>query len=329
MAPAPKDLDEAVDVLTAALADVGIEIRGTSDHGQPAVQMGVDEFRVILRVKALSYCTGPWAASAVARADPDDPYIVVADKITAEARELLNTAGWSWMDRRGRLHLHGPGIRVDLDLPPQQVPPRPPERPVSGRSGLTVAYWLCAHPGQSLSPTRSAEGLRLAPSTISVTVRRLAEAGLVDEVGAGVQPELFWELAENWNPQWTWLIEAPEHRCPRSKDAEWRMSGTRAAAALGAPVVATETQPGQIYVLAPVEVTIALREHGLAKPGTGAAAVAVPPTSLVTAGVHEEAETVDGWRVAPLVAVALDLARDRARGREVLSGWDVGRGIWL
>ena len=57
--------------------------------------------------------------------------------------------------------------------------------------------------------------------------------------------------------------------------------------------------------------------------------MAVPPTTLVTTGADQDVPTADGWPVAPLVAVALDLAQDRARGREVLSDWEAGRGIWV
>jgi hypothetical protein len=35
------------------------------------------------------------------------------------------------------------------------------------------------------------------------------------------------------------------------------------------------------------------------------------------------------WPAAPLVAVALDLAQDESRGREILTDWSAGRGIWL
>ena len=38
---------------------------------------------------------------------------------------------------------------------------------------------------------------------------------------------------------------------------------------------------------------------------------------------------IDRWPAAPLVAVALDVAQDTGRGREILEQWDVGHGIWL
>jgi hypothetical protein len=37
---------------------------------------------------------------------------------------------------------------------------------------------------------------------------------------------------------------------------------------------------------------------------------------------------VEGWPAAPLVAVALDLAQDAGRGREILRDWKEGDGLW-
>jgi hypothetical protein len=327
-----KDHDQsaqAIESLTTAASSLGIAVAAPAEGGEPRVDLLIDDRRFLVQPVAVAYATGPWVASAIANAAPGTPYVVVADRITAEARDLMTAAGWSWLDRRGRLHLRGPGIRVDTEVTPETRRPDSAGPPVTGRSGITGAFWLCAHPGQALSPTKSAPELRLAPSSISVTVRRLAEAGLVDEGGAAVLPELFWELAGAWKPEWTWLIERPDRPARRSGQGGWRMSGTRAASALGAPLVATEDQPWQLYVPGPVEVSIAARQHGLTKPGLGAAAVAVPPTNLATAGAEDGAPIIDGWPVAPLVAIALDLAQDRARGREILSDWEVGRGIWL
>lgn len=325
---------QALQTLTTAVAPLGIGVRTSSpalNTAEANIVLTLDDRQLTVGLVPVSYCTAQWVAPAVAKRDPATAYLVVADRITADARELLTAAGWSWLDRRGRLHLWGPGIRVDVDIAPEVPAPSPRTRPVSGRAGLTVAYWLCSYPGRHLSPTGSRRELRLAPSTISMTVRRLAEAGLVDDDGAGVLPELFWELADVWRPAWTWLIEKPDPPSRSSEDGAWRMTGTPAAAALGAPVVSTESQPSQLYVVGPVEVSIAARAHGLTKPGLGTAAVAVAPTSLVTAGsaIGGGSPEVDGWPVAPKLAVALDLAQDRGRGREVLSDWEAGRGTWL
>ena len=183
-----------------------------------------------------------------------------------------------------------------------------------------------------MSPTRSAPQLRLAPSTISTSVRRLSDAGLVDDDGAGVFPELFWELADAWAVERTWLIASPDpanHTDPNPQAPRWRRTGTAAAAAYGAPVVSTAGGPVELYVIGPVEVAVAVRRYGRAQPGTGAAAIAVAPVPDVVAGLGERhVPVLDGWPAAPVLAVALDLAQDRARGREILNDWSIDDAAW-
>ncbi|MGH9918663.1 MAG: hypothetical protein ACRD6W_07335, partial [Nitrososphaerales archaeon] len=245
---------------------------------------------------------------------------------------LLSDAGWSWFDRRGRLHVRAPGVRIDIEVASdlQVLEAAPPDRVITGRSGLTIAYWLCQHRGASLSPTKSSQSLALAPSTVSMTVHRLAAAGLVDDSGAAVLPELFWELASAWHPEQTWLLGVPEPLGRRSPDEHapgWRRTGTSAALAYGAPIVATAGEPVELYVVGPVEVSIAVREYGAAKPGQGLATIAVPPVSAVVAP-DRWLPLVGGWPAAPKLTVALDLAQDRARGREVLESWSTSDAVW-
>ena len=42
--------------------------------------------------------------------------VVVADRITGEARELLAAAGWGWLDLRGHVRIVGNGLFVDADV---------------------------------------------------------------------------------------------------------------------------------------------------------------------------------------------------------------------
>jgi hypothetical protein len=338
-------LAETVDGALAVLAAVGISaqvrphVPGTArDHAQAdaVLEVFVDDRSLNMSVEAVSYCTAQKAAALVSRGNPDADTlpILVADRITAEARTLLTEAGWSWLDRRGRLHLRGPGVRVDQPVPPAERATASTAGPaITGRSGITVAYWLCAHPAERVSPNRHAAVLGLAPSTISTTVRRLANAGLVDEDGAAVAPELFWELAAVWRADRTWLVRRPdpnEHVPFDPLVPSWRMTGTAAAAAYGAPLAAAGEGVLDLYVTGPVELSIATRRYGVAAPGAGSAVIAIPPTSLVTERNHDGViPSIKGWPAAPLVAVALDVAQDRGRGREILEGWSAGHDIWL
>lgn len=330
----PESLEtQAIDAATAALQAADIDVVAAA---RGRIEAKVDGRSLDIVVIPVSYCTGQRARELVRRqpARARRVNLVVADRVTAEAKAVLGDVGWSWLDRRGELHLRGLGVRVDLPLTGFGAPSseRRVEDAIAGRSGLTVAYWLCAHPGQTLSPTRSAPLLRLAPSTISTSVRRLADAGLVHDDGTGVFPELFWELADAWRVERTWLIGAPDPANGTNPDPHaprWRRTGTAVAAAYGAPVVSTAGGPIELYVIGPVEVSIAVRRSGRAEPGTGAAALSVAPVPDIVAGPDgADFPVVDGWLAAPMLAVALDLAQDRARGREILNDWSIDGAVW-
>lgn len=328
---------EALDALVAAFALVDVTVGDV--RAEPpwdaVVDVAVDDRSFAVAVEVKSYCTGQAARALIERASTTPAAVlpmVVAERITAEAKVAFTEAGWSWLDRRGRLHLRGPGVRLDVEVAPSgageatSVGP-----PVRGRSGVNVAYWLLTNPGRSLSPTGHAEELGLAPSTVSTTVRGLVEAGLVDE-GRAILPELFWELAATWRVERRWLATAPDPQRHLPLDASaptWRRSGTAAAAAWGAPVVTGTGGPVELYVPGPVDVSIAVRRYGAAEPGSGGAVVAVAPAVPVCSRVDDATPPdVEGWLVAPKLAVALDLAQDRARGREILADWDTPDAVW-
>lgn len=331
-----------VDALAVALKSIDIELgavrlgaaAGTADAVAEAL---FDGRSVELALEVKAYCTGAVARELIARsAERPREFVpmLVTERATAEARDLLNQAGWSWLDRRGRIHLRARGIRVDAEVPQDSrvAGPSPDRSVVSSRGGIAVAYWFCSHPGRTLSPTRDAADLHVAPSTVSNVVRRLADAGLVGEEGFGVFPELFFELASAWRPPQTWLGAVPEppHRVIGDRDVNvWRRTGTAAAAAYGAPLVATQGGPVELYVTSPVEATMAARRHGLSEPGVGPAVLIVAPTPAVVAPADPDVDLMIGvWPAAPLLAVALDLAQDRARGREILDDWDHPDAVW-
>jgi len=338
MRTSASDLEaSAAAALLRALEHVGLDVGAPSGRGPDTVLVArIDGREVLIVVEAKAYGTGAQVADAVARTAtvPGQVPLLVADKITAEARDRLKDAGWSWFDRRGRLHLTAAGIRVDVDVPADPRVGLTPTQadPIGGPGGLAVAYWLCAHPGQPVSPTRLTSSLGFAPSTISTAHRRLANAGLVGSNGAGLFPELFWELAGAWRPERVWVATPPDPQ-PRPADAgspRWRRTGTAAAVAYGAPVVSTRDDPVELYLPGPVEISVVLRRHQAAEPGTGAASLAVAPVRAVTAAPEDgdEPPLLDGWSAAPLLAVALDLAKDRSRGREILEDWEISGAVW-
>lgn len=326
---------DGLEALLEALGGAGLAalvVKTSKPRASPLIEVSLDDRTFELMVETMSVCTSSRARALVV--DFVAPYpavpIVVADKITAEARSVLTEAGWSWFDRRGTLHLRAPGVRIEVQVAPmaRQGPPAS-ATPIAGRAGVTVTYWLCGHPAAAISPNRQALELGVAPSTISRVTTQLAAAGLLDESRQPVLPELFWELAAVWPAERRWVLRRPHPRPAGADASTWRRTGTEVAAAYGAPVVTAGEGPVELYVPGPVELSIATRRYGAAEPGTGAAALAIAPTSLVMARPDEDQEFMVGeWPAAPLLAVALDLAKDRARGREILEAWEAGRGIW-
>jgi hypothetical protein len=306
--------------LAAALAATGVPVERS---GPRSLTVRFDSNTFDIEVVPVAYATAAHTREVVDRTPPTRHVpVLVADRVTADARDLLADAKWGWLDRRGHLRLRGPGVMIDTDVSPRARPGRAPDEAIRGRAGIAIAYRLLTDTAKPVTTTGS--GLGFAPSTISEALKRLRAAGLVDDDGIAVTPELFWELADRWQPERTWLATEPD---PAGLDAAtWCVSGTIAAAELGAPIVSTGATP-DLYVPGPVAVTIAVRRYGEARDATVAAAsVAVPPASEVTdetrAPVHQP------WRLAHPVAVALDLAQDRARGREILDDWSPPERVW-
>ncbi len=323
----------ASSALAQALEFLGFRVERPPSDGRAELVVAIDDRKLRLDLQANAYGTGPLVTELIARPHGRGLPVLVADKITAEARHRLNDAGWSWLDRRGRLHVTAPGIRLDVDVPADERLGVTPARrePIGGPGGLAVAYWLCSHPGEAASPNGLAPELGFAPSTISTANRRLGDAGLIGSDGTGLFPELFWELAAAWRPERTWVatLPVPPSRLADALAQGWRLSGTAAAAAYGAPVVSAGDGPVELYLPGPVDLSVARRRLHAAEPGTGAASLAVAPVQAVwSSGDDEEPMLVGGWPVAPVLAVTLDLAQDRARGHQVLEDWEVDGAIW-
>lgn len=312
----------AVDALMQTLTSLGMDV----EPGVGSVSISWEGHALTLAVEPASQVTGAKAEQLIAgRARAG---AVVADRITADARARLTAARWCWLDLRGHVHLRGPGLLVDTAVPVLTRPPIRARPPIRGKAGLAIAYWLCAHPRTALSPTKESGVMGFAPSTISTTVSALAAGGLVDSARMAVLPELFWELAAGWQPEWSWLASRPD---PSDwPDAEhgtaWVRTGDAVAVEYGAPLVTAGEGPLELLVPGPIDITIAARRYGLARPGTGEAAVAVAPVSQVFGG---SGEIRGGWRLAPKLAVALQLATDAARGREILNDWPGDDHAWL
>ena len=314
---------------------------GDSPQADAVLDVTVDDRVFPVTIQVVSYCTGQVALRVVSRAA---------------------TAGGSALAARG-----GPDHRRG----PERSSPTPAGRGSTAVANCTCAVPACAstsrcrrlcagslyrspchhraighhhranglttaHPGQSLSPNRNAAGLRLAPSTISTTVRRLAEAGLVDDTGRLVSPP----NCSGSSPP-CGAASAPGYSAVPTRSNTSRSTPLRRCRgeSLAPPrpwhMERRSPRPGRslrnLYATGPVELSIAsasltARQH----PGAGSAVIAVPPTSLVTERNKDDViPEIDRWPAAPLVAVVLDVAQDTGRGRVVTQAVERRTWHWL
>ncbi|HUQ54044.1 hypothetical protein [Lentzea sp.] len=337
-----------VDAFVAAAAALGLEAReheAASDREIDAVLVGPDGPTLFVQLKSAATV----AADTVTRQLRQRPenlrddmtYVVVADRITAAARESLSRAGVNWLDLRGHLRLRAPGLFIDADVP-AQVRPKAERRGISGQVGVELSALLLLDPARTLGVRAAAEELSRSPSSVSEAFAALRAAGLVDGENRVTGSELFWELAEHWRPVSRDLAGIPgpgggwDDRDTAAlrlglDDVEstvgWALTDTVAAVAYGAPVSTRVDHPPDFYVSDQSILRRAVQLLGVAATASSRAGrVRVAPISLVcTRRVDATGWADQIWPLANPLFVALDLAQDPGRGREILDGWTPGK----
>lgn len=286
----------------------------------------VDGVAVPVEVKHLAVVT---PASARGFQQPPDGMVavVVADRISEDARKELASRGWGWVDRRGHVRIWTKGLRIASDIEPLRAKEMNDRvASVFPPVGIEVALALLTDPEHQWTVSELAGHLDRSAGGVSERLRALREAGLVDRHNSPLIPDLFWELVNPWHQRPVGLgsfpgIVGPFHQLSwLGLPADWVLTDTQAALLLGAPVIASAEGPPDFYVPQPSIVDAAVAHFG---PARGQPAATVRP--IRPAGIHTEEpfqRTPSGIRVAHPVVVALDLAHDRARGREVVETWD-------
>ncbi len=321
--------DEAVVI---AFGLLGWDARVTSKSTVSATVHGLE---LTFAVVAVSTLDAGRAAALKQRRGNRVP-LVVADCITAAARGILDSEGWSWLDRQGRLRVQTPGILIDVPTGDQQrLRLSEPGSALTSAGGREVAAELlvASQGGPAPGPRALSRLTGLSANGAMKALRSLKAVGLVDDRGRAVTPELFWALAEQWRP-----VRYPLVRQPKVTDRQlgalgahldnitatgWVVGDTRAALASGAPVVASVNVPPAFYVPSPSMLAKVLAAYGSPDDGrrrAGFATVAVAPAAAACR--HRHRVRGEKWPVPDPVFVALDLARDVARGREILEDWN-------
>lgn len=159
--------------------------------------------------------------------------------------------------------------------------------------------------------------------------------GLIDKRHRVTDSQLFWRVADVWSTFRTYLAALPPHEASSAIQAPlrlgldpvdatgWALTDSAAALAYGAPLALRRDQVSDFFVPDDSSLKRAVRLLGLASSVTDAvASVRVAP---VPAACEQRAffgtPTIARWPLARPLFVALDLAEDVGRGREVLDAW--------
>lgn len=312
---------------TAGLSDV-VEALRRADVPISVAKSGlvIDGVRVRVEVKRLAVVT-PAVARGLEPPAADGVGIVLADRISEDARRDLAERGWGWIDRRGHVRLWAKGLRIATDVEPLRA--ATPSTRFSSEFppvGIEVALSLLKQPDREWTVKDLAASIGRAASGVSERLRALRDAGLVDRRNRPIGPELFWELVGPWHERAVGLASFPGLAGQLGQltwlglPSDWVLTDTQAALILGAPVIVTGDGPPDFYVPQPSIVDLAVSHFGAAHSEPAATV-----RSSRYAGIHDAdpyRRTLNGFPVAHPVVVALDLAHDRARGREIVEGWD-------
>lgn len=171
-----------------------------------------------------------------------------------------------------------------------------------------------------------------SPSTASDVLAALRRDGLIDATNAVSSTDLFWRVADQWSAQRVLLAALPaidDSSLARPlrlglDDVEhepgWALTDSAAATAYGAGVAARSDQVLDFFVPDESVVRRATTLLGSAASGSQArATVRVAPLPAIVA--QRVSSDSAQWPLAHPLFVALDLAQDVGRGREILDAW--------
>jgi hypothetical protein len=338
---------EAIQALGDALETLGL-VAGVGGQGADLVVVG-PAGPVEMDVRAIS--VGDLArVQGLMSGEPSDKdgetpsagrvTVVVADQLSEKARAALREGGWGYLDRRGMLWLRGCGLFINDTFLPGFVRRRElAGGPIRGGVAQGVALYLLIRPDQTKAAVRTiAAAVGASPSTVHDALRSLRDNALITADNSPLVPELFNALSEVWRPERVAVAREPNpsdqglglglhDKDDPSKIAEqgWALSGDVGAAALGAPIVVGSAAAPDFYVPTSALLGRAVRRLGESQFRDRGASLAAAPSPLVTRIRRTADSTGTPWRQWPIahpVVLALDLAQDLARGREILSDWN-------
>lgn len=321
-----------------AFAQLSIELQrtvGPADRGRDMVVLDPDGIGARVQIKRRSLVTGDTAERLLAEAARSESVVlVVGDRVTDSARRLLTARRGGYYDLRGRLALRADGILIDVETPPVKERAGRTQA-LSGKAGLEVATALLGAPTRGAGVRELARELGRSASTVSEVLTALRRDGLIESDGTVVDARLFWLVSDRWSTPRTYFAHLPEPGDASGttkslrlglEDVEnepgWALTDSAAAAAYGAPMAIRSGQRLDFYVPEQVVLRRAMTLLGAAGSAeTSRATVRIAPVPMICRHrVNLESNPTE-WPLAHPLFVALDLAQDVGRGREILSAW--------
>ena len=242
--------------------------------------------------------------------------ILVADDIPVSSRQLLNDAGWNWLEQRKHLRLRTPWLFIDSDLNASEPRDRRGGAPLGGQIALSIAVLALLAGADSLDGVRpTARALGVTAGGVSKSMRKLIEHGLLTSDYRGAHPELFWATVNAWKPDWIEISSAIDVEVIAPGASE---IGTRAAIAQGAPLVATADYPKIWLVPTPRDLG-RLRRGASAERDTGTRVAVAPTVAAMPTNPGEP---------PPAAIIALHLASEGGRAAEALELWEHPERVW-
>ena len=307
-----------------ALRRLGIVVEGSESTERLVVDGRTIDLPIVERAH-------PNPAELAGLVDSDEPCLLVADRLSEAGRDILRAAGWSWLDRRGHVRIWVPGVRVSSDFP-ADGPPRAPSENVWTTVGLEVALCALIHPDEDVQARRIGRIIGRSPGSTHELIRRFVGLGLVGpSTHRPLLPDLFWETSAHWpDDGWMELPVSIGDAAARVGAGVLIRVDERAATLGGARIPAVGDLPARCYVTSASALrrlrSLASRTEDPTVPRPDRrhrCFVRVSPIRWIPELEGFEPTEDHPWRVAHPVICALRLARDEARGREVVDAWGI------
>lgn len=302
------------DELLEALTTLGLEVHRADHH------LVVDGTRLDLPVVERAHPHPGVVAELVQK--EGRPGLLVSDRLSESARQVLRDAGWSWLDRRGHARVWVPGLRIDAPIGLGGDRGRgggtSPWTPV----GLEVALYVLIHPDEEVSARTITRTTARSPGGTQEIVNRFVAEGLIGKASRlPLLPDLFWEAAAHWpDDGWLGLPEPIDDVADALGPGSLTRVDERAATLGGARIAAAADLPARCYV---DRATLRRVRHLVDADRPARTWVRLSPVKWVPQLDGFEPDDAHPWRVAHPILCALRLGADRSRGREIVEDWGV------